>query len=157
MMSSCLPLIILFSPATAAYGRPAVLQCIQPLRWASDAFASILLKPELVVGVDLAVLPSPGRGQVSVSLVNEIMKIVSSNADFLACLMRGAGAVCNAVVRERRVHKPVHWPLAKLRRVFGKLQGRPDKRRLHFSSWRLTNIHRCRRPHTIQRRALHKS
>lgn len=47
-----------------AYGRPALLRGIQPLRAASDALASLILKPELQLGRDFELRPSPRKGQV---------------------------------------------------------------------------------------------
>ncbi|KAL3912956.1 MAG: hypothetical protein SGPRY_008155, partial [Prymnesium sp.] len=57
------PLAVLFAPVVVPYSRPPALRAVQPLRWASDACARALLKPGPLLGRDLQVRPSPGRGQ----------------------------------------------------------------------------------------------
>lgn len=59
MIASCLPVAVM------AYGPPGVIQGVQPLRWASDVIAGLILKPELVLGVDFEIKPSLGKGQVT--------------------------------------------------------------------------------------------
>jgi len=56
-------LCALVLPAAHAYGRPPLLRGIQPLRWFSDALASVLLYPDPQVGEDVAIRPSPGKGR----------------------------------------------------------------------------------------------
>eukprot|EP00966_Prymnesium_polylepis_P217177 5026188-Prymnesium_polylepis.1 len=50
-------LCALVLPAAHAYGRPPLLRGIQPLRWFSDALASVLLYPDPQVGEDVAIRP----------------------------------------------------------------------------------------------------
>ena len=57
----------LAAPTLLSYFRPACMHRVEPVRWVADAMWELQLQlaeeRELVLGEDVIVLPSPGRGQ----------------------------------------------------------------------------------------------